>query len=310
MLIGLARGFPLPNGKRSQPWLEGMEDARLGRTRLGESARQSSERSTPLLVRLGPKHKWEGSPVEVLKAFHGTMATWIRHLTESRGTTFRPVQSVPVWFIGPLPVGWRRLAREYVASSIDCAEWLATHVSAIACDEAAGELFNDVKSVVEAIERAVNRPVPPRDLGPCPTMVNADRCPVKEPHHHPHACAFRLSAPRKATEVHCPSCKTTHRVRDLIDLLCNELEYWPLSSVEILGSRTSDLPGALDYYGATLARSTFHYWRKHGMLTVRGYRNKLTLAVMPERENSNDEPVFYLADVLGLLGHERGEKAG
>lgn len=179
------------------------------------------------------------------------------------------------------------------------ASWLARNVSAIAADESAGLCYSEIKRCIEEIERCINRPVPPRDLGPCPTIVA----------HH-QACAFRLSAPRKASEVHCPSCKTTHQVKHLIDRLCNELEYWPLSSVEILGSRTSDLPGALDYYGATLARSTFHYWRKNNMLQVRGYRNRVTLAVMPERENGTDDPVFYLADVLFLLGHQREEKAG
>jgi hypothetical protein len=172
------------------------------------------------------------------------------------------------------------------------AVFLSRRVSLIACREDAGVCFVDVKRAVEEIERAINRPRPPRDLGPCPTEVG----------HH-KKCATRLSASRKATEVECPECNTTHTVEYLVDLLRNELLYWPLSSVEILGSRTSDLPGALDYWNVNLATSTFHYWKKTS-LTVRGYRNKDTLQIAPMRENQSDEALYWLADVLDRMGVE------
>ena len=53
MLKGLATGQQLPNGRTAPGWLEYLEDAALGRTRLGESARRSTEHSTPLPVNLG-----------------------------------------------------------------------------------------------------------------------------------------------------------------------------------------------------------------------------------------------------------------
>lgn len=176
---------------------------------------------------------------------------------------------------------------------------LAGNVHVIAACEAAGQCFNDVQAAVDSIERMINRPVPPRDLGPCPTLVA----------HH-KACATRLSAPRKHTEICCPACKTLHRVEDLVEILRNELLYWPLSSVEILGSRTSDLPGALDYWNVSVPRSTFHYWRKQSLLQVRGYRDRATLAIYPVRENDNDEPLFWLADVLDRAGVQWKEKTG
>jgi hypothetical protein len=172
------------------------------------------------------------------------------------------------------------------------AVFLSMRVSLIACREDAGVCFVEVKRAVEEIERAINRPVPPRRLGPCPTLVG----------HH-KACATHLTAPRKATEVTCPECKTTHQVEYLMELLRHELLYWPLSSVEILGSRTSELPGALDYWNVNLATSTFHHWKKTN-LTVRGYRNKTTLVIMPVKENSSDEPLYWLADVLDRMGVE------
>lgn len=175
---------------------------------------------------------------------------------------------------------------------IAAARFLSGRVSLIASREDAGACFMDVKRAVEEIERAINRPVPPRRLGPCPTRVA----------HH-QACATQLTAPRKAAEVTCPECKTLHQVEDLVDLLRNELLYWPLSSVEILGSRTSELPGALDYWNVNLASSTFHHWKKTN-LTVRGYRNRSTLAIMPSRETPTDEPLYWLADILDRMGVE------
>ena len=52
MLHGLAEGQKLPNGQHAAGWLEFLEDAALGRTRLGESARRSTERNTPIPVNL------------------------------------------------------------------------------------------------------------------------------------------------------------------------------------------------------------------------------------------------------------------
>lgn len=49
MLIGLAVGQELPNGHRGQGWIANLEDAVHGRTRLGESARRSTEKGSPML---------------------------------------------------------------------------------------------------------------------------------------------------------------------------------------------------------------------------------------------------------------------
>jgi hypothetical protein len=49
-------------------WLELLEDAALSRTRLGESARRSSDRNTPLPVNLKAS--------ELLNNIHGMLARW------------------------------------------------------------------------------------------------------------------------------------------------------------------------------------------------------------------------------------------
>ncbi|MBZ4574687.1 hypothetical protein [Mycobacterium avium] len=83
MLQGLAVGQPLGNGHYAAGFIEYLEDAALGRTRLGESARRSNERTTPLPVRLGPaanptrETQWAGSPSELLDNLHTTLLDWV-----------------------------------------------------------------------------------------------------------------------------------------------------------------------------------------------------------------------------------------
>lgn len=77
LLEGLALGFPLGNGRRSRPWLVCLEDAANGATRLGESARRSTERNSPL--------PFNQRASEELGRVEGILSTWVRHLAESRG---------------------------------------------------------------------------------------------------------------------------------------------------------------------------------------------------------------------------------
>jgi hypothetical protein len=77
MLLGLAQGQILPTGQRGAGWLEYLEDAALGRTRLGESARCSTERNTPLPFHLGAS--------QLLSNVHAMLVRWVQDLCESRG---------------------------------------------------------------------------------------------------------------------------------------------------------------------------------------------------------------------------------
>jgi hypothetical protein len=58
-------------------WIELLEDHAHGQTRLGESARRSTERNTPLPVHLGAS--------QLLENVRNMLSTWVRHLCESRG---------------------------------------------------------------------------------------------------------------------------------------------------------------------------------------------------------------------------------
>ena len=168
-------------------------------------------------------------------------------------------------------------------TSVACAAWLAEHVDAIAQDEAAGEIFADVASAVIQIERVINRPLPPRFLGPCPTR----------------GCATRLTAERTATEVTCSECQAVHQVDELVRLMMHYIAFQPFTSLELLGSRTSDMPGVLEQLDITVARSTFHRWRKLGAIPVRGWRTR-DGAAWSTRTSPDDEPTYWVSDIQKL----------
>lgn len=175
---------------------------------------------------------------------------------------------------------------------------LANNIHILAKHEHAGQAFQEIHHAVDAIERLINRPIPPRFLGPCPTMVNAGHdngC----TNHHPHTCATRLTADRKATTLTCPTCQTHHNTDELIRLMENYVAYEPYTSLELLGSRTSDLPGVLEQLNITIPRSTFHHWRKHGRLPIRGYRTTHGTNTS-YRQTTTDEPTYWVADVRKL----------
>lgn len=69
MLRGLVVGQELPNGQRGIGFIEALEDAALGRTRLGESARRSSEKGSPML------HNERAS--ELLDNVHSMLLRWV-----------------------------------------------------------------------------------------------------------------------------------------------------------------------------------------------------------------------------------------
>jgi hypothetical protein len=280
LLNGIAIGWEVQSDYKTYQadgFLEALKDTRFGLTRLGESARHSGEKNTPLVVRLGPHPdpnrdtQWKDSPIEVHRAFHGVVATWIRHLTESRGTTFIPVKSAPVWFVGPLREGWRRLSRDYRASTRDCVEWLAHHVGAIANDEAAGELFDEVKTAVDAITNIINRPEPPRFLGPCPILLTDD--------YGERICNTQLTAGRADSAVQCPACKTTHEVNDLH---ARQVDATDAMSFTIAQLYRLILPINREY----VPLRTLQHWAASGRLVPTGYEG--------------DEPRFLLADVREL----------
>ena len=77
LLHGLAVGMPLDNGRRSRAWLVALEDAALGDTRLGESARRSTDKTTPI--------PFGENASALLASMRNMLETWVKHLCEARG---------------------------------------------------------------------------------------------------------------------------------------------------------------------------------------------------------------------------------
>ena len=82
MLHGLVYGQDLPNQHQGAGFIEYLEDARFGRTRLGESARKSTEYSRPALAKLtdDDKDSFKGSPSELFTRIQNILLTWTHKL--------------------------------------------------------------------------------------------------------------------------------------------------------------------------------------------------------------------------------------
>lgn len=165
---------------------------------------------------------------------------------------------------------------DQVTQALACARFLAHHIPAIACDEAAGELMADVKAAVDAIERIVNRSLPPISLGPCPTLIDT----------HGKRCSVRLSAPKEAVEVVCPSCGQTHNTEQLF-------------AETVRSSAYQLVPRGL--LGVALAASLLptderrlREWRSTGKLQPSGYEGK--------------EPLYRLGDAQKLAEEHAAKK--
>lgn len=148
LLDGLSLGTPLGNGRRSRPWLVSLYDEVHGNTRKGESARRSTDKTSPLPFR-------EVASALALKA-KGTLGTWLRHLCETRG-----------------------IEHPNIHTTIGMAKWLSRHISAIANDEGCGELVADVQGLVGEIERIINRPVMDQFCGTCNGVVESMPCDMR-----------------------------------------------------------------------------------------------------------------------------------
>jgi hypothetical protein len=150
--------------------------------------------------------------------------------------------------------------------------WLATNVSAIAADESAGLFFGEIKQAIEEIERCINRPVPDRFLGPCPSLLRDN--------YGERICNTDLTAGPAEDHVQCPSCKTTHRVGELIDQRMRDAAAMSFTLSELF--RTI-LPINREY----VPLRTLQHWVMRGRLVPTGY-------------DADGEPRFLLADVREL----------
>jgi hypothetical protein len=93
LLTGLATGIDEQGCVREPPapgFIEHLEDAAWGRTRLGESARRSNERNAPLLCHLGPQGDFKNSPSELLCDMTELLTRWVEIVNTAAETLAVP----------------------------------------------------------------------------------------------------------------------------------------------------------------------------------------------------------------------------
>ena len=143
------------------------------------------------------------------------------------------------------------------------AKYLSKHTQKIAKLETAAECYNDITQAITTIERLINRPIPDRQLcGKCPQ------------------CDLALYAPRAATEIQCPQCKTTHNIEKLFDQALNISDNMSFTISQL---HRTILPAVREY----VEPRTLRRWFVRGRLVPTGY-------------DAEGEPRFLLADVRRL----------
>jgi hypothetical protein len=197
----------------------------------------------------------------LMDAVTNTLSTIVRDLLESRGLTQMPRNSVPSNAGG----SESQSGNSYRIARLT-ARWLAQNVSAIAADESAGQIFAEIHHLVGderrdgRIGRAINRPIPVRDLGKCPTWNEGTRA----------ICGAPLRARADAIEIYCRQCRATHNCDRLQLLLVNDLARAKVTADEVLLLNRL-LPEDYRINDRTLRR-----WRQNDTLKVKGYLRPCT----------------------------------
>lgn len=149
---------------------------------------------------------------------------------------------------------------------------LALHLAAnthhIARLEQAGTCYTDIQTAIDAIERLINRPVPDRVLGPCPTLRE----------HGP--CDTALTAARHDVETQCPTCKTIHNIDRLWQQQLDRTDDMSFTLAELY---KTILPAVNEY----IPLRTLQHWAASSRLVPTGY-------------NQEAEPRYQLAHVRKL----------
>lgn len=240
---------------------------------------------------------------DLMDAIGNTLTTIVRDLCESSGLPLQNLRAYPLSFIGALQVGAIRC--QYHGKLQFAAQWLSEHVSAIAADEGAGQTFAEIYHLIGderrdgRIGKAVNRPVPMRFLGKCPTWVEDAR----------QVCGVELWCSQDAAEVFCRKCRRSHNPDRLQLLMVNDAEREKVTVERILELNRT-LP---EEY--RIPERTLRHWRKTGpngeppKLRARGYLRPDGRAVIT-RHSDDDEPLYLWSDVRKLRAEQWKVSAG
>ncbi len=219
----------------------------------------------------------QGQASRLLREARNTLTTIVRDVLESRGVEIRRAfKVVDRDMAGPLLPGWRRAGNDWRPTLPEIANWLAVHVHSLACDESAGQWKRDADGLVKKIEKVIDYPELPRQIGPCPTFDKKGE-----------RCNQELRARRDQARINCPKCGVNQDVKNVTRsyLERNRHRLFRLSQIERI----------LDQIDEPVSLRTLQRWHKRGDLKPRGYwrpdGNRGTM-----RRSDADTPGFWLED--------------
>lgn len=153
--------------------------------------------------------------------------------------------------------------------------FIASNVHVIANREDAGQCLSDVRWMVEAITKQINRPLPLIEAGPCPTIAEDQK-----------PCGNPLQAKRGEVELTCPKCGITYNVQELIDYAldsCSGLNYSERDVLQIMAS-----------VGRHIPRNHWWNWKQRGVIV--------------NRNEWGAEPMYRLEDVQRAYEERVGKR--
>jgi hypothetical protein len=255
-------------------WLDRLIETALGQVRLSDGGRHSRRQNTlhgddTLASHIEPYPN--ENEVDLNKARHQRQRAALQHALAAGRVNARA--SDEYQRIHNMLTSWvqdvcetRGVDTPRLSTSAAMARWLGTHANAIASQEDAGQFCDDVALIAKTVERIVNRPVPPRFIGPCitdpaPEDLLAER---REAGESETRCNHALTANRKAAQVTCPTCKQTYEVEQLIAQLYDE-------SRDMLVTVRDLVDWVLPKLDEPVPQRTLEGWIKRGELEVRGH---------------------------------------
>lgn len=214
-------------------WIGYLRQSALGQSKLGDAQRRRRGDEQPMRLNL--------RAAELLDDAQATLSALVRHLCESRGV--------------PVP--------ETGISGL-CA-FLSANVWTIAADEAADEHMGDIEDLIERIDRVINRPSPPRFLGPCITDPAPDEVLLERRRNGDHEtrCGRALVAERTARTVDCSQCHRTHDIESVMSALLDDAGHMLITVAELVD-------WVLPRLEEPVPRRTLERWIQTGEVAVRG----------------------------------------
>ena len=209
--------------------------------RLTDATQRDGENRLPLRV----------GPMEAKRDLDDTLAVWARHVAERRGTETPPLHD-------PVEVG----------------AWLSRHVGDVQDDPLAGQIADELGYAVLTGQRAVDKPLQLRYVGPC------DLC-GGDLYAHPRAATVASRNPR---------CDAEYNIPERREWLLSQAEYQLLTATEMSRALPGLLPPDPSGREQTLTPSM-----------IRGYAHRGRLTKHPAHPARPHEPLYLVYEVINLL---------